>query len=99
MKKFLFLSPLVLMFFFITGCKPSRVVVRERPVPPHYVQPLAPGPNYVWYRGEWTRHGNTYIYQKGFWMKASSNRRDYAGGYWQRRRGGWIWIPGHWRYY
>ncbi len=97
MKKLLVILPLILVFFFMTGCRPARVVVRERPMKPHYVQPLAPGPNYIWHSEEWIRHGNTYVYHKGFWIKASPNHRQYVGGHWKRRRAGWIWIPGHWR--
>ena len=97
MKKFLFLSPLILMFVFIAGCRPARIVVRERPMEPHYVQPLVPGPNYIWHNGEWIRHGNTYVYHKGFWIKAQTNKRYYVAGHWQRRRLGWVWIRGHWR--
>lgn len=97
MKKFLFITPLILMFILFAGCRPARVVVHERPAEPRFVQPLAPGPNYVWHSGEWIRHGNTYVYHKGFWIKAPTKRRYYVAGHWQRRRGGWIWIPGHWR--
>ena len=84
------------MLIFFAGCKSSRVVVRERPVPPHYSQPLAPGPNYVWHSGEWIRHRHTYIYKQGFWIKAHPGQRYYSSGHWQRRRDGWIWIPGYW---
>ncbi|MEO8822985.1 MAG: hypothetical protein ABI366_05365 [Ginsengibacter sp.] len=97
MKRFLFIVSIMVALIFITGCRPSRVVVRERPVEPHYVQPLAPGPNYIWHNGEWIRHGNTYIFHKGFWIKAPSHRRYYTTGHWQRRRAGWVWISGQWR--
>jgi hypothetical protein len=96
MKKIVFVATLILMFIFITGCRPVRVVVRERPIEPHYVQPLAPGPNYTWHNGDWIRYGNTYVYHKGFWMKAPSNHRNYISGHWQSRRAGWVWVQGHW---
>ncbi len=97
MKKIVFVAPLILMFIFITGCRPAKVVIKERPMEPHYAQPLAPGPNYIWHNGEWIRYGNTYVYHKGFWMKALSNHRHYIAGNWQRRRGGWVWMQEPWR--
>ncbi len=96
MKRLLFISLIILSLVFLSGCKPSRLVVRQRPFEPHYVQPVAPGPNYIWHNGEWIRHGNAYVYHKGFWMKAPPNHRNYIAGHWQRRRTGWIWIGGHW---
>ncbi|MGN6249049.1 MAG: hypothetical protein ACTHNG_11905 [Ginsengibacter sp.] len=97
MKKVHFISPFIIIFFFVASCRQSRVVVRERPVPPHYVQPLAPGPGYIWHGGEWIKYRHTYVYHKGFWMKAPGSHRSYIEGHWVRRRAGWIWIPGHWQ--
>src|SRR6185437_13479676 len=51
MKKLLFLTTLVLLIFFISGCHSSRYVVRERPMEPHYAMPMSPGPNYIWHNG------------------------------------------------
>jgi len=99
MKNLRIFIPLILIIIFvsISACRPSRVVVRDRPPEPHFVQPLAPGPNYIWHSGEWIRNRNTYIYRKGFWIKAPSYRKYYVPGHWQRKRAGWIWISGHWR--
>ena len=98
MKKFLFLiSIFTFMAIFIAGCGPSSVVVRDRPYPPRYSQPLAPGPNYIWVSGEWIpRHGR-YVYRKGYWVRPRPGHYNYVEGHWQSRRRGWVWIPGHWR--
>ena len=98
MKKLLFLSTFILLIFLIFGCHSSRYVVRERPIEPHYVLPMSPGPNYIWHNGDWVWNGNGYIYRRGSWIIAPSNRRHYISGYWQRKRGGWVWRPGYWRY-
>ena len=94
MKRFLFLSPLILVFVFFLGCKPSRVVVRERPVQPRYVQQPAPGPNYIWHNGDWIRNGNSYVYHQGFWLKPPSNHKNYIAGHWQSRRAAGFGFPG-----
>lgn len=96
MKKLLTLTSLILVFIVFLGCHPARMVVRERPAEPHFVQPLAPGPNFVWHSGEWIRYGSSYVYRKGFWIKTPSHGRYYRSGHWQRRRNGWLWIPGRW---
>lgn len=98
MKKLLFLGTLLILILFIYSCRSSRYVVRERPIEPHYVQPLAPGANYIWHGGYWIRGGNGYTYHNGYWMRPSSGRRHFTSGHWQRRRRGWVWMSGRWRY-
>jgi hypothetical protein len=98
MKKLIFLlGTLFFVAVFVAGCRPSAVVVRDRPYPPHYVQPAAPGPNYVWVSGEWVRKGRGYAYHQGYWVAPARNHRHYITGHWQRRGHGWVWASGHWR--
>jgi len=98
MKKIIFLlSTLFFVLIFIAGCGPSYVVVRERPMPPKYSQPLAPAPNYIWVSGEWVGHRGRYEYRKGYWVVAHQGHFNYVEGHWQRRRHGWFWVRGYWR--
>jgi len=98
MKKIIsLLSALIFAAIFISGCGPSAVVVRERPAPPRYSQPLAPGPNYIWVSGEWIiRHGR-YQYRNGYWVASRRSRVHYVEGHWESRRNGWVWVHGYWR--
>jgi hypothetical protein len=98
MKRTIFLlSTLFFVFIFISGCGPSVVVVRERPLPPRYSQPLAPGPNYIWVSGEWLGRRGGYEYRQGYWVVARPGHLHYIEGHWQRRRHGWFWVRGYWR--
>ncbi|MDE3213371.1 MAG: YXWGXW repeat-containing protein [Bacteroidota bacterium] len=82
--------------FFLAGCGPTYVVVRSKPIPPHYVRPHAPGPGYVWIEGEWTWGGTRYLYHPGYWAVPKHRFHRYIPGHWQQRRDGWIWVRGHW---
>jgi hypothetical protein len=97
MKKIIFLLiSLLFILLFNSGCGPSAIAVRERPAPPVYVRPMAPSPAYFWVDGDWVRHGNGYVYRKGYWVKPRPGRRNYVPGHWQPKRQGWVWIRGHW---
>ncbi len=92
-------SILSILFFFLivmSGCGPSNVVVRTRPVPPVYARPSAPYSNYVWVEGEWMRSRNGYVYRKGYWAAPRARYHNYRGGRWEQRRNGWYWVSGRW---
>lgn len=98
MKKiFLILSTCFLLLISISGCGPSQVVVRERPIAPRYERPVPPGPGFVWVTGEWVRHRNGYVYRKGYWAHQRYGHMYYIPGKWVSKRQGWVWTPGHWR--
>ncbi|HUZ58949.1 MAG TPA: hypothetical protein VMU83_09215 [Hanamia sp.] len=98
MKKIIFfLSTLFVILLFVSGCGPSAVVVRERPMPTGYSHPLAPGPNYIWVSDEWIVRGGRYEYRKGYWVAARPGHLHYIGGHWQHKRRGWFWVRGYWR--
>jgi hypothetical protein len=72
----------------------------DRPPPP----PPAPvvevygdaPPGSIWIRGHYEWYGNDYRWRGGYWA-----RRPYRDAYWheghyERRRGGYIYIRGHW---
>lgn len=98
MKKFIAsLSVVIFAAIIMTGCGPSEVIVKERPEPPRYSQPLAPGPEYIWVSNEWVVKNGVYEYRKGYWVPVSNKHRHYAEGYWESRKNGWVWISGHWK--
>ncbi len=89
----LIVGTFIILFFMLAGCRPSAVVVRERPVAPAViVKPPRPYPNYVWVEGGWFVTGNHYSYRQGYW--APPRRKAYRPGYWRNTRGGWVWVPG-----
>ncbi len=97
MKKIIsVVSFFLFVLIFLAGCGPSSIVVRERPAPPYYARPAAPGPNYIWIDGEWLRSGRHYNYRQGYWAPPRKRYRQYSAGHWQQRRNGWYWVPGRW---
>lgn len=89
MKRLLFLSPLIFVFVFLYGCKPSRFAVHQKAIQPCYVRTTVPGHDYIWHKGDWIRHGNTYVFHKGFWIKVPKNHNCYAAG---QQCAGTAWI-------
>ncbi|MEO9021233.1 MAG: hypothetical protein ABI237_17415 [Ginsengibacter sp.] len=97
MKKVIFLvSTIFFVSIIMIGCR-SSLVVRDRPYPPSYERPIAPGPNHVWVTGEWVKRGRGYIYRPGYWSRQRGGHMYYISGHWQSRRQGWTWIRGYWR--
>jgi len=93
MKKYM-LAILVIASVTFVSCRPSAVVVRERPVAPVYVRPLAPAPGYIWIEGGWIGNGRGgYSYRQGYWA-APRRSHSYRPGYWRQTRRGYVWIPG-----
>ncbi|MEO6538483.1 MAG: hypothetical protein ABIT07_13195 [Ferruginibacter sp.] len=98
MKKNILASMLFAMIV-ITSCGPSKVVVREKPVAPVYVRPLAPAPNYVWIDGGWVKNSRKrYVYKHGYWVSPRPQYRNisYTQCYWRQTRRGYVWVPGRW---
>jgi WXXGXW repeat (2 copies) len=95
MKKLFVAIIICCSLLFINGCGPSAVVVRERPAPPVYARPIAPGPGYVWIDGNWIANGRGYSWRPGYWA-APRFRHHYVPGHWMRKRQGWVWKQGHW---
>ena len=96
-KHFLTVGFIALIAVFFSSCRPSAVVVRERPVAPMYTRPIAPGASYVWVDGEWLLRGNQYYYKQGYWAAPTRRHSAWVPGHWKRARGGSYWAPGHWR--
>lgn len=79
----------------LAGCASGSFVVRERPVEPVYVRPVAPYANAVWIPGEWEWRGGRYVYINGHYEHAGP--REWIPGHWREARGGYVWVKGHWR--
>lgn len=76
----------------------AQIIIKVRPGPPVVrVRPVSPGPRHIWINGEYILQGNRYIYTDGYWAVPPPNYRYWKEGHWKKRRGGWIWIRGHWR--
>jgi WXXGXW repeat (2 copies) len=63
----------------------GREVIVSRTPPAVQVeqQTVAPGSDYVWVPGNWVARPRT--------------TAVYVQGEWQRRPGGWVWVPGRWQ--
>lgn len=97
MKKLISVAGLFLtILIFLSGCGPSAMVVRDRPMAPYYARPAAPGPGYIWVNGEWLRRGRHYNYRQGYWAPPRPRYHQYREGRWQQRRNGYYWVPGRW---
>ncbi len=95
MKNFIYFISIIAMVS-LASCGPTSVVVRERPVAPVYVRPLAPSPAHVWVDGYWVRGRNGYTYRNGYYRLPPRGRTYYTPGYWVRGRNGYYWKNGRW---
>lgn len=68
---------------------PPRAIV-ERRVP-------SPGAGYVWTPGYHRWDGNRYAWAPGQWVQPPRARARWVPAHYARRRGGWVFVEGHWR--
>ena len=66
------------------------------PALPVYVQPIAPGPNYMWIPGYWAWNGVGYYWVPGTWVLAPYFGALWTPGWWGWGGGAYIWHPGYW---
>src|SRR6476646_4760530 len=74
--------------------KAQTVVVRiDTPPPPLpvYVQPVIPGPDYMWTPGYWAWGSVGYYWVPGTWVLAPTPRLFWTPGYWGWRDGIYVW--------
>ncbi len=69
------------------GPPPLRVVA---------VQPMCPGPGYIWTPGYWAYGGEGYYWVPGAWVMAPRPGLLWTPGYWAYAGGGYAWHPGYW---
>lgn len=95
MKNIFSVLSIIIIAIIFTSCRPSAVVVKERPVAPVYVRTTPPRPNYVWVEPGYVRVGSGYAYRQGYWIAPRANK-VYRQGYWKNTRRGYVWVPGRW---
>ncbi len=75
----------------------SNSVVSQAPPPPQAeTVVVAPGPGYVWVRGEWIWNGGTWVWVGGRWVLPPYPHACWVGPHWEHRTYGWHRVPGHW---
>ncbi len=76
----------------------QMAVVPQAPPPaPVEVQPVAPGPGYVWIDGEWDWGGSTWVWDGGHWGCPPYANAVWIGGRDWHDYDGWHCERGHWR--
>lgn len=77
----------------------AEIFVRIAPPPPVHVGVVgvAPGPNYAWVNGYHEWDGRAYRWHEGVWMARPYPRAVWVEHRWAPRRGGYVFVPGHWR--
>ena len=75
------------------------LIVDEPPPPPRaeLTVGVAPGPDYVWVEGYWTRQGGSWFWVHGRWMARPRPQALWVVGRWERHPRGFVWVAGHWR--
>ncbi len=68
---------------------PPRPIV-ERRLPP-------PGRGYIWTPGYHRWDGRAYVWAPGAWVLPPRPRAHWVPAHYAHRRGGWVFIEGHWR--
>jgi hypothetical protein len=63
---------------------------------PVYVQPVAPGPGYIWTPGYWAYGPVGYYWVPGTWVLAPFEGALWTPGYWGWSSGLYVWNAGYW---
>ncbi|HXX58724.1 MAG TPA: hypothetical protein VEI96_12045 [Thermodesulfovibrionales bacterium] len=67
------------------------------PALPLYVQPLCPGPGFIWIPGYWAWDPDIgYYWVPGMWVRAPFVGALWTPGYWAWSDGVYIWSEGYW---
>ena len=66
------------------------------PALPVYVQPVAPGPGYIWKPGYWAWGPDGYYWVPGTWVLPPEVGFLWTPGYWGFSAGLYNWHPGFW---
>lgn len=92
---------LLLVTIFVTLSLASfadvAISVTVAPPPlPVYVQPVCPGPGYMWTPGYWAWSDEGYYWVPGTWVPAPAVGLLWTPGYWGWSNGFYVWNPGYW---
>ncbi len=66
------------------------------PALPVYVQPICPGPGYLWIPGYWAYGPDGYFWVPGTWALAPESGLLWTPGYWGFGEGVYLWHAGYW---
>jgi len=66
------------------------------PVLPVYVQPICPGPGFIWVPGYWAYGPDGYFWVPGTWVLPPEVGLLWTPGYWDWDDGFYIWHEGYW---
>jgi len=66
------------------------------PILPVYVQPVIPGPDYIWAPGYWAWGPDGYYWVPGTWVLAPAPGLLWTPGYWGWNDGVYLWHAGYW---
>jgi hypothetical protein len=66
------------------------------PALPVYVQPVCPGPGYIWTPGYWAHGDDDYYWVPGTWVLAPEPGFLWTPGYWGFNEGVYVWHAGYW---
>jgi hypothetical protein len=66
------------------------------PAIPVYVQPIAPGPDFIWIPGYWAYGPDGYYWVPGTWVLAPYIGALWTPGYWAWSGGLYLWHAGYW---
>jgi WXXGXW repeat (2 copies) len=72
------------------------LIVQQPPAPQVEVIPAPPGPEYYWVPGYWNWQGR-WVWVSGVYVHRPHPHAVWVNGYWAHRRGGYVWMRGHWR--
>ncbi|HTG81406.1 MAG TPA: hypothetical protein VL949_05655 [Geobacteraceae bacterium] len=95
---------LLLAFLVVAGPSPSSAqvsvgisVAYAPPALPVYVQPVCPGPGYIWTPGYWAWDpAFGYYWVPGTWVLAPYTGWLWTPGYWGWSNGVYVWYEGYW---
>jgi hypothetical protein len=66
------------------------------PILPVYLQPLCPGPGYIWEPGYWAYGDDGYYWVPGIWVFPPRVGLLWTPGYWGFSEGIYLWHAGYW---
>ncbi len=76
----------------------AEVFVRIAPPLPLVERRIAPpGRGYIWAAGYHRWDGGAYAWSPGVWVLPPRPHAHWAPAHWAQRRGGWVFVEGHWR--
>jgi hypothetical protein len=92
---FIVLSALAL---FASAARAEVLIRISTPPPPLpvYVQPVIPGPDFIWVPGYWAWGEFGYFWVPGTWVRAPGPGLLWTPGYWAWNDGIYVWRAGYW---